>query len=75
MYHLKLKVFGNEWLEKSSFIQLKRIIAQMKISPQLGVVAWSKRFDTFQLHLLMRFWEAGAMGGLYPEKYDEERCR
>ena len=75
MYHLKLKVFGNERLGRSSFIQLKRTIAQMKISPQLGVVAWSKRFDTFQLYLLMRLWDAGAKRKLYPTKYNEERCR
>ena len=52
MYHLKLKIFGNERLGRSSFIQLKRTVANMKISPQLGVAAWSKRFDTFQLYIL-----------------------
>ena len=75
MYHLKLKVFGNKRLGKSSFIQLKRTIAQMKISPQLGVATWSKYFDTFQLYLPMCLWEASAKRGLYPEKYDEERCQ
>ena len=52
MYHLKLKIFGNERLGRSSFIQLKRTVANMKISPQLGVAAWSKRFDTFQQYIL-----------------------
>jgi hypothetical protein len=75
MYHLKLKIFGNERLGRSSFIQLKRTINNMKISPQLGVAAWSKRFDTFQLYLPMTLWDAGAKRGLYPTKYDEERCR
>ncbi|OEU07148.1 hypothetical protein FRACYDRAFT_251631 [Fragilariopsis cylindrus CCMP1102] len=75
MYHLKLKIFGNETLGRSSFIQLKRSIRNMKISPQLGVAAWSKRFDTFQLYLPMCLWDAGAKKGLYPAKYDEENCR
>ena len=60
IYHLKLKIFGNERLGRSSFIQLKRTVANMKISPQLGVAAWSKRFDTFQLYLPMCLWDAGA---------------
>ncbi|OEU11608.1 hypothetical protein FRACYDRAFT_244725 [Fragilariopsis cylindrus CCMP1102] len=75
MYHLKLKIFGNEMLGRSSFIQLKRTIRNMKISPQLGVAAWSKRFDTFQLYLPMCLWDTGAKRGLYPAKYDEENCR
>jgi hypothetical protein len=75
MYHLKLKIFGNEALGRSSFIQLKRTIRNMKISPQLGVAAWSKRFDTFQLYLPMCLWDAGAKKDLYPAKYDEENCR
>ncbi|OEU21421.1 hypothetical protein FRACYDRAFT_235044 [Fragilariopsis cylindrus CCMP1102] len=75
MYHLKLKIFGNETLGRSSFIQLKRSIRNMKISPQLGVAAWSKRFDTFQLYLPMCLWDAGAKKGLYPTRYDEENCR
>jgi hypothetical protein len=60
MYHLKLKIFGNERLGRS---------------PQLGVAAWSKRFDTFQLYLPMCLWDAGAKRGLYPHKYNEEDCR
>ena len=75
MYHLKLKIFGNERLGRSSFIQLKRAIRNMKISPQLGIAAWSKRFDTFQLYLPMCLWDAGAKRGLYPHKYNEEDCR
>ena len=75
MYNLKLKIFGNERLGRSSFIQLKRAIRNMKISPQLGVASWSKRFDTFQLYLPMCLWDAGAKRNLYPIKYDEENCR
>ena len=75
MYHLKLKIFGNETLGRSSFIQLKRTIRNMKISPQLGVAAWSERFDAFQLYLPITLWDAGSKRGLYPTKYDEENCR
>ena len=54
MYVLpQAQIIGNEQLGRSSFIELKRTIANMKISPQLGVAAWSKRFDTFQLYLPM----------------------
>ena len=32
-YYLNVKIFGNDCLVLSSFIQLKRTIAQMKITP------------------------------------------
>ena len=49
---LKVKVFGNKRLELSSFIQLKRTIAQMKFTPSHGVKAQKRRFMMFQDYLL-----------------------
>ena len=59
----------------SSFIQLKHAIAQLKISPSLGIEALSKRFDTFRDYLSRCLWVAGMKRGEWPTAHDEDQKR
>ena len=74
IYYLKVEAFANERLKLSSFIQVKQTIAQIKISPSFGIMAWSKRFDTFQIYLPLRLWVVGAKRGEWPTVY-QENCK
>ena len=60
IYHLKVKIFGNERLGHSSFIQLKWTAMQLKVSSNCRIKVWTQRFNTFQDFLPRTLWIAGA---------------
>ena len=66
IYHLKVKIFGNERLGLSSFIQLKRTAMQLKVSPHCRIKVWVQRFNTFQDYLPRTLWIAGAKRSEWP---------
>ena len=75
IYHHKVKIFGNERLGLSSFIQLKRTATQLKVSSNCRIKVWIQLFNTFQEYLSRTLWIAGARRSEWPTAFDEERKR
>ena len=68
---LSRKVFGNERLGLSSFIQLKRTATQLKVSSNCRIKMWSQRFNTFQDYLPRTLWIAGVRRSKWPTTFDK----
>ena len=73
IYHLKVKIFGNERLGLSSFIQLKQTATQLKISSDCNIKKWSQRFNTFQDYLPRCLWIAGPRRCEWPTAFGVDR--
>jgi hypothetical protein len=74
IYHLKIKIFGADRLGLSSYIQLKRVARQMRVT-SLGVRAYDTRLSDFQEYLPRCLWVAGEARGLEPTAFNEDDKR
>jgi hypothetical protein len=74
IYHLKIKIFGADRLGLSSFIQLKRVARQMKVTFS-GIRSYDTRLSDFQEYLPRCLWIAGEARGLEPTAFSEQDKR
>jgi hypothetical protein len=74
IYHLKIKIFGADRMGLSSYIQLRRITRQMKVTLS-GIRAYDTRLSDFQEYLPRCLWKAGEPRNLEPTTFTEDDKR
>ena len=75
IHRLKIKIFRNECLGLSTFIQLKRTMIRMKIGSKCNIKKWSLQFNNYQDYLSRCLWIAGAKQSEWLEASGEIRKR
>lgn len=71
MHHLKLKIFGSDYLGQSAYIQLRRIIRTFRVRLDPGIRAYDTRVTALNSYLLECPWQAGAKRKQLPKSFDE----
>ena len=74
IYHLKIKYFGADRLGLSSYIQLRRVTRQMRVT-LLGIRAYDSRLSDFQEYLPRCLWQAGERRNKEPTAFTEDDKR
>ena len=72
IHTLKLLVFGSDMAGKKSYLTLKRQIRQFRVDVNHGIKKWPARIDNLQSYLPLMLWEAGALKGQSPTKFNEQ---
>ena len=71
MHHLKLKIFGSDYLGQSAYIQLRRIIRTFRVRLDPGIRAYDTRITALNSYLLECPWQAGARRKQVPKSFDD----
>ena len=75
MHVLKIKIFGDDIIGKSSYTKLRKQIRTTKVDMKKGIKRWDERIQELQTYLPDCLWEAGEARGKELKPFEEFELR